>query len=161
MELRSDEIKRSVRQQVINSIDYTKDISDEEMYELIDNELIQRTKSLLMSVEDRKRLRTQIFHSIRKLDVLQQLLQTRAVHVQAGEAIVLVYLDNVPALSFADGCQKLPLVADAGALSLEIVILGEPAIDANSKQPRRGSEGDLVSTRSVHHGDSPHNPDKP
>ena len=74
MELRSDEIKRSVRQQVINSIDYTKDISDEEMYELIDNELIQRTKSLLMSVEDRKRLRTQIFHSIRKLDVLQQLV---------------------------------------------------------------------------------------
>ena len=74
IELRADEIKRAVRQQVINSIDYTKDINDEEMYELIDRELIQRTRSLIMSVEDRKRLRMQIFHSIRKLDVLQQLV---------------------------------------------------------------------------------------
>ena len=64
IELRADEIKRAVRQQVINSIDYTKDINDEEMYELIDRELIQRTRSLIMSVEDRKRLRMQIFHSI-------------------------------------------------------------------------------------------------
>ena len=96
-----------------------------------------------------------------QLDVPQEFLQTGPVHVQAGEAIVLVNLNNVPALSFADGCQKLPLVADAGALTLEIIILGEPAIDANSKQPRRWSVGDLISARSVHHGDSPHNPDKP
>ena len=79
MELRVEELKRSVRRQVINAIDYTKDISDEEMYELIDREIIRRTRSLIMSVDDRKRLRMQIFHSIRKLDVLQQLVDDSTV----------------------------------------------------------------------------------
>lgn len=79
MELRAEELKRSVRQQVINAIDYTKDISDEEMYELIDRELIRRTRNLIMSVDDRKRLRMQIFHSIRKLDILQQLVDDSTV----------------------------------------------------------------------------------
>ena len=79
MELRAKELKRAVRQQVISAIDYTKDISDEDMYELIDNELIRRTRSLIMSVEDRKRLRMEIFHSIRKLDILQQLVDDSTV----------------------------------------------------------------------------------
>ncbi len=79
MELRAEELKRAVRQQVINAIDYSKDISDEEMYEIIDKELILRTRNLIMSVDDRKRLRTQIFHSIRKLDILQQLVDDSSV----------------------------------------------------------------------------------
>ena len=79
MEERTKELKRTVRQQVINAIDYSKDINDDEMYELIDQELIERSRSLMMSVSDRKKLRTEIFHSIRKLDILQQLVDDQAV----------------------------------------------------------------------------------
>ncbi len=79
MEERAEEVRRSIRQQVINSVDYSRDISDDEIYELIDKELMERTRSQLMSVSDRKRLRTQIFHSIRKLDILQQLVDDQSV----------------------------------------------------------------------------------
>nr|WP_297766878.1 ATPase, T2SS/T4P/T4SS family [uncultured Butyrivibrio sp.] len=74
MEDRFDGIKKSVRQKVMGCIDYSKDISDEEMYELVDKELSERLRHVAISVEDRKRLRMQIFHSIRKLDILQQLV---------------------------------------------------------------------------------------
>ncbi|WP_081861043.1 ATPase, T2SS/T4P/T4SS family [Butyrivibrio sp. AE2032] len=44
------------------------------MYELIDREISGRLRHLAVSMEDKKRLRRQIFHSIRKLDVLQALV---------------------------------------------------------------------------------------
>ena len=69
-----EDIRKSVRQQVLSTIDLSKDISDEEMFELVDKELSETLRHMVISVADRKRLRIQIFHSIRKLDILQQLL---------------------------------------------------------------------------------------
>ena len=67
-------LKGAIRQQVVSTIDYAKDISDEGIYEIIDNELVARSKCLILSASEKKRLRKEIFHSIRKLDILQQLL---------------------------------------------------------------------------------------
>ncbi len=67
-------LKGAIRQQVVSTIDYSKDISDEGIYEIIDNELVARSKCLILSASEKKRLRKEIFHSIRKLDILQQLL---------------------------------------------------------------------------------------
>lgn len=74
MEKKIENLKRSIRQQIISSIDYSKDITDEEMYELVDQRLSESLRNVVISVEDRKRLRMQIFNSIRKLDILQQLV---------------------------------------------------------------------------------------
>ncbi|WP_292190587.1 CpaF family protein [Butyrivibrio sp.] len=74
MEQRIEGLKRNIRQQIISSIDYSKDITDEEMYELVDQRLSDSLRHAVISVEDRKRLRMQIFNSIRKLDILQQLV---------------------------------------------------------------------------------------
>ncbi|WP_026651363.1 CpaF family protein [Butyrivibrio proteoclasticus] len=74
MNLRDNDLKNQIKTGVMNSIDFSKDISDEEMYELIDRQMYQATRNKALSVEDKKRLRTQLFHSIRKLDVLQQLV---------------------------------------------------------------------------------------
>ncbi|WP_026517793.1 CpaF family protein [Butyrivibrio sp. MC2021] len=74
MDPRLEELKRKVKERVMASLDFSKDISDEEMYGLIDQELSGSFKNLAMSVSDRKKLRDLIFHSIRKLDVLQQLI---------------------------------------------------------------------------------------
>ena len=65
-------LKGAIRQQVVSTIDYSKDISDEGIYEIIDNELVARSKCLILSASEKKRLRKEIFHSIRKLDILQQ-----------------------------------------------------------------------------------------
>ena len=71
---RFEEMKKDIRTKVLQSLDFSKDISDEEMFELIDRELSCMTRGLAISMESRKNLRLQIFHSIRKLDVLQELV---------------------------------------------------------------------------------------
>ena len=71
---RFEEMKKDIRIKVLQSLDFSKDISDEEMFELIDRELSCMTRGLAISMESRKNLRLQIFHSIRKLDVLQELV---------------------------------------------------------------------------------------
>ncbi len=74
MGLDLEELRSKIREQVVGSLDFSKEITDEEMYELIDREISGRLRHLAVSMEDKKRLRRQIFHSIRKLDVLQALV---------------------------------------------------------------------------------------
>ena len=69
-----EELKTGIKSKVLQALDFSKDISDEEMLELIDRELFGSTRGLAISMESRKNLRLQIFHSIRKLDVLQELV---------------------------------------------------------------------------------------
>ena len=69
-----EELKTGIKSKVLQALDFSKDISDEEMLELIDRELFGSTRGLAISMESRKNLRLQIFHSIRKLDVLQELI---------------------------------------------------------------------------------------
>ncbi len=74
MELRLEELKNAVKEQVMGSIDFSRDISDEEMYELIDRQISSQMRHMALPLETRKKLRLQVFHSIRKLDVLQHLV---------------------------------------------------------------------------------------
>lgn len=69
-----EELKKDIKSKVIQSLDFSKDISDEEMFELIDRELSVSTRGRAISMELRKNLRFRIFHSIRKLDILQELV---------------------------------------------------------------------------------------
>ena len=71
---RLDELKSKVKQRVIGDMDFSKDISDEEMLELIDRALFDEIKHLSVSTQERKHIRMQVFYSIRKLDALQELL---------------------------------------------------------------------------------------
>ncbi|MBQ9301766.1 ATPase, T2SS/T4P/T4SS family [Butyrivibrio sp.] len=55
-------------------MDFSKDISDDEMLELIDKALFDEIRHLSISTNQRKQVRMQVFYSIRKLDALQELL---------------------------------------------------------------------------------------
>jgi len=69
-----ESLRRVIKDRVMGSIDYYRDISDGEMYELIDREMAQILRYKTLTIEQKKALRTGVFDSIRKLDVLQKLL---------------------------------------------------------------------------------------
>lgn len=79
MLIHNEDLKKRIKNGVMNSIDYSKDITDEEMLGLIDTQMHENLKNLALSVEEKKRLRLNIFDSIRKLDVLQQLVDDPSV----------------------------------------------------------------------------------
>lgn len=73
MESREDRKKR-LREKLAESIDYSTEKSDEEIQELIDGMLSRESKTAPISVTERQQLRRELFHAIRKLDVLQDLV---------------------------------------------------------------------------------------
>ena len=64
----------SIRNNLINKFDLTRNLSDEEIYSFIDNEIIETGRQPFISLTDKERLRYILFNSIRGYDVLQELL---------------------------------------------------------------------------------------
>ena len=69
-----ESLRKTIKDRVLGSLDFYRDISDGEMYELIDREMAQLLRYKALTIEQKKTLRREVFDSIRKLDVLQKLL---------------------------------------------------------------------------------------
>ena len=69
-----DDYSAQIREQVLNRRDLSRDVSDEEIGELIGEVASQTLRGRTMSIHDRVRIEQQVFNSLRKLDVLQELV---------------------------------------------------------------------------------------
>lgn len=69
-----EERKRRLREKLVESIDYATEKSDEEIQDLIDDMLTRESKAAPLGLAEREQLRRELFHAIRKLDVLQDLV---------------------------------------------------------------------------------------
>lgn len=67
--------KELLRKRVICDIDLSREVSDEELYETIDRILLEYCREEYISVRDKLQLRRDIFNSIRRLDILQELIE--------------------------------------------------------------------------------------
>lgn len=70
-----ESLKEKLQQIVLEEIDLSKDTSDEELYETIDRVLIQSSKEDYIGIQEKRVLRREIFNSIRRLDILQDLIE--------------------------------------------------------------------------------------
>lgn len=70
----TDERRKILKEKLLESIDYSRENSDEEIRELIDEMLVREGRENPLSLTERGRLRTELFHAVRKLDVLQELV---------------------------------------------------------------------------------------
>ena len=68
------ELKKRFREKLMGEIDYSRDQSDEEIIELIDAMIISESHISEISLQMREELRRSLFHSVRKLDILQDLI---------------------------------------------------------------------------------------
>ena len=64
------EKRRELKARLMQQLDYSRDVEDREVLELIDALLLQEK----LMLTERRRLRMELFHAIRKLDVLQELV---------------------------------------------------------------------------------------
>ncbi len=74
MRSRQDDIRKELKKRLTASIDYSKETSDEQMHELIDDLLISCGREFSLSLAEKESLRKELFHAVRKLDVLQELI---------------------------------------------------------------------------------------
>ena len=73
------QLKKDLQSSLIDRIDYSKDTTDEELYELIDGMIIADPRVRRLAVSDREQLRKKLFHALRKLDILQELVDDSTV----------------------------------------------------------------------------------
>ncbi len=70
----AQERRRLLKEKLLESIDYSRESSDEEIRELIDEMLVRESREQPISLAERNRLRKELFYAVRKLDVLQELV---------------------------------------------------------------------------------------
>ncbi len=64
---------------VMQAVDLSHDLTDEELYDLIDESICTRIKDEYISIGEKLRLRKDIFNSIRRLDILQELVEDTSI----------------------------------------------------------------------------------
>ena len=69
------EIRDEIRQRVLNAIDLSRDISDDEILRMIREEVMHCAADKRLSLDKRIEIQRDVFNSLRKLDVLQDLLE--------------------------------------------------------------------------------------
>lgn len=68
-----------LRQQLMERLDVFRELSDEEILETIDDLILHTKREACISLKEKVELRQELFYSVRKLDVLQELLDDNSV----------------------------------------------------------------------------------
>ncbi|MDE6620620.1 MAG: CpaF family protein [Lachnospiraceae bacterium] len=71
---RYEECKKHISDHVRQQIDLSREVEDAEIQELIDDLVVQMGRKYALSLAQRQELGKSVFHSIRKMDVLQELV---------------------------------------------------------------------------------------
>ena len=69
----------NMRKLLMSRLEGQGELSDEEILEIIDELVLSRSRELLLTLREKETLRKDLFYSVRKLDVLQELVEDHTV----------------------------------------------------------------------------------
>ncbi|MDO4262233.1 MAG: CpaF family protein [Eubacteriales bacterium] len=64
-----------LKRQILERVDLSREVPDEEMQELIDEVVLSYGRERALSLNEKCRLKKELFHALRKMDVLQEVLE--------------------------------------------------------------------------------------
>ena len=68
-----------LKKQILERVDLSREVPDEEMQELIDEVVLSYGKKQYLPLNEKCRLKKELFYALRKMDVLQELLEEQDV----------------------------------------------------------------------------------
>lgn len=74
-----NELKQEIKSRLLEKLDYSMEMEDEAVQELVENEVWLMGKETYIPLAEKKRLCREIYYAIRKFDVLQELLEDETV----------------------------------------------------------------------------------
>ena len=69
------EVKERIKESVLEKLDFSKEMEDTEISKLIDETIIESSKEYYMPVKERYKLSRELFFDIRRLGILQELIE--------------------------------------------------------------------------------------
>lgn len=79
MRLNYEETREEIQDKILQRVDYTREVSDEEIQSTISTVISNEPKLKMWKVEERKKLAKDIFSALRRWDILQNLLEDNTV----------------------------------------------------------------------------------
>lgn len=70
-----EELYKQIRHNVYQNLDIARNITDDELYSVIDSCIYDASRQKIISIRQKEELRNRIYNSIKKLDILQELLE--------------------------------------------------------------------------------------
>lgn len=70
-----EELRLEVKSRVRERLDLSRELTDDEVLELIDEEIISRSREAYVPLRDKLQLQRELFNSMRRLDLLQELIE--------------------------------------------------------------------------------------
>jgi len=70
-----NELKRKLREEIIESFDYSVEITEEDLYRRIDQMIVRESKESFLTLQGKEQLRRELYASIRGLDILEEILE--------------------------------------------------------------------------------------
>ena len=69
------QIREEIHDAIMQGIDFSRSVEDEEVLALIDDEIVRARRAGRLTLEEMKRMRQELFNAIRRLDILQELIE--------------------------------------------------------------------------------------
>lgn len=101
------EDERRLQELITQRLDLSREMTEEEIRELIDEQIRQESKKRHLEVAERERLRREIFHSIRQLGILQELIENPEITEIMVNGVEGIFIEREGKL------EKLPIAFDS------------------------------------------------
>lgn len=139
-----DSIYIHIKNTVLAGADFTREITEEELYEIIDRVLMVEASELRLSINHRLKLRRELFNDIKRLDILQELLEDETVTEIMINGYDNIFMEKAGVITkwdkhFEDKDRLSDIVQRIAAQSNKIVNESQPISDT------RLSDGSRVS----------------
>lgn len=76
---KKSELQKQIQQDILQEVDREHFVSDAEIWEVIQNRVLKTGQKMYLSLEEKEELIRTIFNSLRKLDVLQEILENQEI----------------------------------------------------------------------------------
>lgn len=73
----NESIYEQLKKEIRDKLSDLRNIDDDELYEIIDKEIIHKEHSFYIPLEEKMNIRNALFDSFRRLDILQELLDAK------------------------------------------------------------------------------------
>lgn len=128
-------MKEQIKQKVMEKMDFSKEITDQRLREMIQEEVLAASRETSMLLSDKVRLSKEVFYSLRKLDILQDLLEDDSVTEIMINGYDHIFIERDGKLhpypkSFSDSEKLYQVIQQVVAGANRIVNEMNPIVDA-------------------------------
>ncbi len=89
-----NELKQLLRERILEKMDFSKELGDEDVKRLLDSEIAAQARETYISLKQKQRLSKDIFNSLRKFDLIQDLLDDPTVTEIMINGLDAVYIER-------------------------------------------------------------------